>query len=615
MRATLPMTGSIASALRVGALLVTFALTTARAQTPTNEPVSATTARFDLLDNGDFAATNDTVKDESGKRPIAWWRSSNGMDQIEAHGGGMALRTCGDEWAEQPVAAYAPHARTLEIQGRVAGRGRVTIEDGSGASASFDFSGSEDAFTDFTIRGEELAAKLGKEPAPRFTVRLAASEPNARALWRSLAVRVDLPCPSEERLRAEVLEHLHWIFDVWLARGRDDLGPRATGFICKSFDVITGEPLGTIDAGLFPLFAELLTAWRAEDVPHWREALERFIDDYLTLCIEPATGLPRTWDPIADQPIRDRPVEIALTLDFLIDVADHGPEKLRDRARAAAVKIGETVLAKGLLPDGDVAVKYFPIDGRVDTNVNQLHRFDVPHELARLSKLTGDPRYVHEAREALSAFEFTHVWQGTWDAIDPGFDDNFGNYGARAAKIALVDPSDPLFRRFALEGFRHYAPLWREALALGGNVAADQVRCWSLCTDLVRVEPATKDEARELLHMAARSHFKGEQYGNGAWGDVTIYRFDPKSNLQVGDLPGAPQNLLNGLASIYDDDLGLRTDELRALYTAVMRSTFDTYGRKYGVLMERRERVGQNPAWGSIRVLLGLSKMLRQLTR
>ena len=47
----------------------------------------------------------------------------------------------------------------------------------------------------------------------------------------------------------------------------------------------------------------------------------------------------------------------------------------------------------------------------------------------------------------------------------------------------------------------------------------------------------------------------GEQYGNGAWGDVTIFGFSPKvSGMQVGDFTGAPQILLHGLASIYVED-------------------------------------------------------------
>jgi hypothetical protein len=68
--------------------------------------------------------------------------------------------------------------------------------------------------------------------------------------------------------------------------------------------------------------------------------------------------------------------------------------------------------------------------------------------------------------------------------------------------------------------------------------------------DITRIDPSLRAETGPLLRMAARSHFKGEQYGNGAWGDVTIFDFSPNANLQVGDLPARPQNLLYGLALV-----------------------------------------------------------------
>jgi hypothetical protein len=208
------------------------------------------------------------------------------------------------------------------------------------------------------------------------------------------------------------------------------------------------------------------------------------------------------------------------------------------------------------------------------------------------------------------------VWWGTWDRIDPGFDDEFGNYGARAASIALADPhgkEGAAFREIALDGWRHYAPLWRDAARLGGNIAADQVRCWSLVADLAQVEPSEKSSISEHLHLAARSHFKSKQYDNGAWGDVTSYRYDPKTALQVGDYPGVPQNLLNGLASIYIEDLGGRTDEVRAMFTAILRSSVKEYRRPYGFLLERTEHKGENSSRGTLRMLPGLVKMLQRL--
>ena len=91
-----------------------------------------------------------------------------------------------------------------------------------------------------------------------------------------------------------------------------------------------------------------------------------------------------------------------------------------------------------------------------------------------------------------------------------------------------------------------------------------------------------------------------------------MFEFSPKVNLEVGDYPGAPQNLLNGLASIYGE-VELPKDEIRAMYTAVLRSSVEHYLREYGFLIERAERPGRNSARGTLRMLLGLVKMLRKL--
>ena len=115
--------------------------------------------------------------------------------------------------------------------------------------------------------------------------------------------------------------------------------------------------------------------------------------------------------------------------------------------------------------------------------------------------------------------------------------------------------------------------------------------------------------------MAARSHFKGEQYGNGAWGDVTIVGFDPMDQLQVGDLTGTPQNLLGGLAAIYDAE-GFAPEvreELRAMFATVMKSSKTTYRRPFGYLETRRENVSSNASIGSLRLAAGLVEMLRKL--
>ena len=107
-------------------------------------------------------------------------------------------------------------------------------------------------------------------------------------------------------------------------------------------------------------------------------------------------------------------------------------------------------------------------------------------------------REKSKPQQALSDLEFTHAWAGTWDAIDPAFDDDFGHYGARAATAALAG-GEEAFGRFAEEGLEHFLPLWRDALRLGGNVAADQVRCWLLALDVARLDRSYEARVRPLL--------------------------------------------------------------------------------------------------------------------
>jgi hypothetical protein len=272
------------------------------------------------------------------------------------------------------------------------------------------------------------------------------------------------------------------------------------------------------------------------------------------------------------------------------------------------------VLKQGLLPDGNVAASYFPKDGRLNLDVNRLRRLDVPCQLARLAALTGEQRYLGPAREALAALEFTHHWSGTWDGIDPAFDDDYGHYGARAATIGLTLPEEVLFQRFASEGMAHFLPLWRDAMRFGGNLAADQVRCWRIAADLARIEPKLAPSLSASVADAVHAQVQGEQYGNGAWGDLTVFGFDPKGGDHVGDFQGTPTNLLNGLGAVYGSKLGLRTDVVRGLYTAVLRSSVKEYGRPYGFLLRRTEQRDGNTAQGSLRILLGLTTMLEALT-
>ena len=548
----------------------------------------------DLLDNGSF--------EETSVLGVPWWRTSRGAEQLASDEGKPCLATRAGDFAEQPIAAYAPLAARLVIEGEVRGDGKLTLRDGSGKSAVLESKGAE--WHSFVWKDTGLLQ-------PRFLLRL---EPLGKdeARWRNLHARVALPCPDEPALRAEIERCLEQIVQPWLARGLDEEGPRRTALVTHTIDAVTGERLQDHPGGFHPFWEQLWPAARASGNPRWNAEFERYASDYLELCLDPGTGLPRVWDGARDVPLPEVSVEIALPLGFLIDLADHGPERLRGRAKAAALKIGETVLREGVMPDGSISAKYFPGSAKTDPGVQSLRRFDVAAQLARLGALSGDARFLRAGGEALAAFEFTHVWAGDWSRIDPAFDDDFGTYGGRAITIAGAAPKDELFRHFALEGFAHFEPLWRDALRLGGNVAADQVRCWTMLADLARLDADAAQRIRPLLAAAVRSHVKGEQYEDGAWGDVTIFGFDPRT-VEVGDYPGAPQNLLHGLAALYREELGLRTDEQRALYTAVLRSSMATYLQPHGFLMLRRPMNGANPAGGSLRMMLGLSKMLAAL--
>ncbi|MBL8860159.1 MAG: hypothetical protein JNL28_16735 [Planctomycetes bacterium] len=576
-------------------------------------PATEAVFRYALLDNPAFDEANARAADPRGLRPIPWWGSARGMDQVKSHADAHAVELMQGDWIRQPLAFYAPLSQTLVVSGRMDAVARLSLISGDGRElpVAEHMRWSDDGT--FELRARDLPSG---SVVPRLELRVSPAAGASTTRVHALAAHVDLPCPTEAALRAEIVAQLKEIFGAWLTRGIDDVGPRKTGFLAKDFDAVTGAVLRTSNAtGFSSFYQALLDAALAADVPEWRAAFDRFFEDFLQLQLHPATGLPRSWNPVTDTALDDTPTEIALAFGFLIDVAERGPEKFRARAKAAATKIGETVLAHGLIPDGNCAASYWPATGAPNLNVNQLRRLDVPLQLVRLSKLTEDPRFAAAAREPLVTLEFTHFWHGVWFAIDPGFDDDFGHYGARAARVAREAPDETYYRRFALEGWKHYEPMWRDALRCGGNIAADQVRCWKIGVDLARVEPELRRDMGPLLRLAARSHFKGEQYGNGAWGDVTIFDFHPNDALQVGDLTGAPQNLLTGLASIYVEELGLRTDEIRAMYTAVLRSSVAQYRRPHGFLLDRNQGAGANSAYGSIRVLGGLVEMLTALSR
>lgn len=587
--------------------------------------------RVELLDNGFFADPNPEAVDRDGILRIPWWRSSRGMAQLVELDSSLAPRvtprdpfkerafafaaqTKGAEFVEQPVAAFAPYARSLVVRGKVRGQGRVLVSDGNAKVAQFDVGPAPD-WQSFEIRGDAIAAQYGQEPMPRFVVRFEGARADATALWRELSASVELPCPSEAALREELHGLLTWIFRENIERGIDSVGPVKSGYWTHDFDAITGERISTLEvSAFFSLFDHLRIAVQAGGDAEWGAALDTFANHLFTQGLHPDTGLPRMWDCTRDVARDDVPLEIGLTLGFLIDLAEGGSERWSTQARAAALKIGETILAHGLLPDGGIAASYYPATGAVNPNVGQLRRLDVLAQVARLSALTRDPRYAAAVREALAAFEYTQLWSGSWQQIDPAFDDEFGHYGARAITSWKAVPTEPLFKSLALGGWHHFAPLWRDAVRLGGNCAADQVRCWVMLLDVAELEPKEAPQILELVRAAVRGHFKGEQSGTGAWADLTVIDYDTQTTFakKVGDYPGAPQNLLHGLAAVYEKSAGLRTDETRALYTTVLRSSVAAYKRTHGFLIEG-EVDGPNTAKGSLRLLLGIVKMYAKL--
>ncbi len=637
--------------LGVCALATGIFATELKAQEPKPQSDESRFDPFDALDNVLFSDVGDPAAKDSKAHRASWWlppidaldqRSrANGSDEKVAEWQG--IETPAGVVARQAVAAYSPalrvpvsptstKSRTLlpdpvdgfEVNGVASGPCVVTLIDGSGGRASVrpKFSGASNSFT---IPLREFDAQLGRPAVPRFEIELSNDGSDVPVRWSWVRVRALMPSVWPSTLEALIRAELDSIFDIWLTRCVDREGPKQTSFTCTMIDVVTGEKILTASAVSQPqpLYELMLDAYAIDHDAKWRAALERYLDDFLTLGVHPTTGLPRQWDCIRDVPLDDAPFEIAKAFEWLLDAAEKGPETYRERALAAAKKIGDTVLAHGILPDGSIAPIYVPASGAPKTDAASLRRLDVPAVLTRLSKATGDLRYVDAARRATAEFEFTNFWPGTWNDIDPGFDDSFGHYGARAVTMLECYPNDPLFKRVAESGWRTYAPLWRDALRFGGSIAADQVRCWDLLERYTRLSPSSREEFSELLADAVRAHFKGEQYNNGAWGDVTFFEFNPKTGLAVGDLPGAPANLLWGLGIASRKTLDwsgvkalgnrLPNRSPQSLFTAVFLSTLDTYKRPFGYLSTQRQRDVTNPGAGELRCARGLVEMLGNL--
>jgi hypothetical protein len=174
-------------------------------------------------------------------------------------------------------------------------------------------------------------------------------------------------------------------------------------------------------------------------------------------------------------------------------------------------------------------------------------------------------------------------------------------------------PDDSGMGALVDEGWAHYRDMWRDGLRMGGSVAADQVRCWKLMLQRVDQKPTMGGELRPLLSAAMRAHFKAQQYDNGAFGDVTFSDFDPKEGIQVGDLPGVPANLLEGLALCYGEPDTLSEERVRAMAATLLLTSDEHYRRDYGYLLGEREESGFNHAGGGIRLCPALITWLKRL--
>jgi hypothetical protein len=223
---------------------------------------------------------------------------------------------------------------------------------------------------------------------------------------------------------------------------------------------------------------------------------------------------------------------------------------------------------------------------------------------------TDRPRAILE--DCLREFLYDHTWAGDWQHIDPGFDDLFGHYGVRGLDLWRAYPADVLFTRITRSGIDYFLPIWNESLARGGNVAADQVRCWDLMVQAGRLDNDILQRSAPVLGLAARMHFKGEQGQNGIWSDVTVIGFDPKPQVQDGTVGGLPQNLLVGLAGLHDSQLAqagcLSLAEVRALFAAVMLNSRSHYDAPHGY-----RTPGSDSSGASLRLAAGLTEMLANL--
>lgn len=638
---------------------------------------------LELLANGGFDLPAEPLADDPGAPAVeripwwtpvlvdgddaaAWdraergWVAARGLLGAAGHplprlaDGGLELPPLPGLVLTQPLAVDAARAGDVELSGTASGAGLVVLRDGAGGTWQRAVGDPSGAAATFRFRVADLLAE-GEAVRPRLTLGLAVA-PGAEAVgpvtFDDLAARVAPPPTAAlaaelEALVAGTLDQLH-------EAGRDRFGPRETAFWVGLHDVDTGAFRGLAGrgggearpvprVGLSPLNGIYLrTVALGVGGDAHRARFEELTRLFLEACLHPDTGLPRRYDPLADAPLDGEPVEVAAYLEHLIDLANGGvepghgaaprrdllPQALHDRAFDAALAMGRRLAEVAVQPDGSVAALLRPSDGRASTSVVHLRRLDVPAQLVRLAGLLRDrdlepelrATLVEAAREAVLEVEYANLWPGTWRTIDPGWDDTYGHLGERSVAMAAAWPDEPAFARLARTGRAHFAPLWRQALWHGGNVAADQVRCWRILAELDELDrrlgraPFRVDglDTGDLLLDAAHNHLIGEQTTDGAWLDVTVVGHDPATNLPVGDVIGLPQNLLVGLGVarthlLHTRGAGTDTERLEAAFAIVLASTVEAYGASHGFAG------GDRGSGGSVRILPGLVTMLESL--
>jgi len=564
----------------------------------TQNAVALPVRPFQLLDNPGF-----DLPASHGRVP--YWSGTGGSLQT---GGGLRLGA-GARY-RQPIAAWAPGIDGLRLEGTVDGSVLLAVVDGNERRVERVVSGA------FTWEVGREAREAGASLVPRLELLVEAQEP---CLLKGLRAQVPLPAPSEEQLRDLVSEELAVILSWWRELGADGSGPRRTRFAAGLWDVLTGEPVLPLP-GWYSAYTDLLLRAAVHD-PAQRGQAEGLLDDVLELATHPATGLPRKVSCVTDEPLDSVAVEVWLQLQFLVELCEgryHARPDQRERAREALDRAIEVVLAAAPQPSGALAARFLPT-GTAVPGASQLRSLDVAASIARWARLTGEeqPRARAVLGDALREFLWDHAWMGEWETIDPGFDDSFGHFGRRGLDLWRAFPSDPSMSRLTRSGIAYFLPRWRDALRLGGNIAADQTRCWDIMLRAAEEDPALLPDVAPLLHEAARVHFKGEQLGDGSWSDVTVNGFDPRGQLQVGDTGGVPQNALFGLGLLHDEALaaagGPPLEEVRALFATVLLSTRARYRRPNGYLWGREQLPGTNRSGASLLVGVGLIEMLDHL--